>query len=118
MSATLSPDLLNLERIVIQQFTLAQDGIAEDFAREWKAQIVELDVIDTGTYLGAVAAGEPIDSGEARTITIEAPAARGYSALQEERGGRPGKAPVKHTMEASEPFIRERLDDAGREVSG
>lgn len=117
----ISDDLRRLPALVEETFRDALvDDIAPAIAREWKGQIVGLDVIDTRTYLEGVAAGDPTEGAGGVTVTVESEPASGYaSAIRRGRGGNydyVGRRVAEQGIEAADGDIRAALDKAGKKV--
>lgn len=122
-TTTLSADLLRLPSIIEEVFGRALVGkIAPAVARRWKARILELDVIDTRTYLEGVKPGGPVPGASGLSVVVESERAGGYAAaIRRGRGGNydyVGRRAAEEGLERAKPDIESALDRAGKEVAG
>jgi hypothetical protein len=119
----ISPAIFQLPNLTKEAFGDAQDDIAQKIAGNWKGRIIELDVIDTHTYLSAVAVQDEVqESGDMRTVMIEAPEAAGYaSAIKRGHDGDydyVGQRVAEEGIKTSDGEIKSALDRAGDRVKG
>jgi hypothetical protein len=119
----ISEALRRLPSVIEETFRAALvDDIAPAIAREWKGQIVGLDVIDTHTYLEGVAPGEAVETAGGATVTIQSEPAGGYaSAIKRGKGGSydyVGRRAAEQGFEAADGDIKAALDKAGKKVQG
>lgn len=119
--AHISDALRRLPAVIEETFRAALvDDIAPAIAREWKGQIVGLDVIDSRTYLEGVAPGDPVETAGGVTVTVESEPAAGYaSAIKRGKGGNydyVGQRVAEQGVEAADGDIRAALDKAGKKV--
>jgi hypothetical protein len=119
----LSDDLKRLPSIVQQEFRASlKDEIAPAIAEHWQGRIVDLDVIDSRTYLEGVAADDPIETNDLYTINIESKPASGYaSAIKRGHKGDydyVGQRVAEEGIEQSDGDIQAGLDKAGKRVAG
>lgn len=113
-----SNDLSRLPEIVLREFSAAQDEAAEVLAREWRGQIIAIDLIDSGNYLQAIEVGGEQLSGDVRTITIDAERASGYAGAIRRKGEADyaGQRVAEDAVRTAEPGIRAALDKAGDRI--
>src|SRR5687767_6858271 len=119
-NVTLSPDLKRLPSIIAQVFKGALvDDIAPALERGWRERTVALDVIDTGTYLRGIDAGQPTESGDVFSVIIDTKPAESYAGAIKRGHGvydYVGQRAAEEGVDRADPDIRAALDRAGREV--
>ncbi|HEY0003730.1 MAG TPA: hypothetical protein VGB17_02880 [Pyrinomonadaceae bacterium] len=114
----ISESVRHLDRIALEVFRGAQDEIAREIAANWKGQIIHVQLIDTGNYLQSVRVTDTEESGDSRTVMIEAPEAGGYAGVIKRKGESDyvGRRVAERGIERSEGAIGAIMDRAGNKL--
>lgn len=116
--SVISPDLLRLPQAIVQAFEGAQDGVAETIGSLWRMRIVQLDVIDSRTYLNAITVEDATQSAGVRRILVDAPAADSYASAikRKDESDYVGQRVAEEAIELADNSIKAELDTAGNSL--
>jgi hypothetical protein len=110
-----TPALERLSERIVAEFGDVQDDTAGVLEVNWRGNVTRR----SGTYQDAIGVREAQMRGDVRTVTIDAPAADGYSDVYE-RGRRnanyEGRYAVKRAIEQADNEIGAGIDRAGRKI--